>query len=102
MCSHFSNWASLDEFKAWAIEDFNRIQKGRSKESNDGDQSGFPRLYYGGADNLVDLGDIACYCKHLKASKVANWEKTTFEGHGQKYFCQDWNEAQFNYFFNRI
>lgn len=77
-CSEFSNWASLDEFRAQAIADYNKIKEAKEKA---------------GEDDFMELGEIGCYCKHLKEKTEEDLGAVRFEGHGDREFCTEWSLA---------
>lgn len=86
-CSEFSNWASLDEFRAQAINHFNQIKEAKKKD---------------GEKEFRDLGEIGCYCKHLKENTEQDLAAVKFEGFGDRQFCTEWNDAQAEYFWYRL
>lgn len=77
-CSEFSNWASLDEFKAHAINNYNEIKAAKEKE---------------GKDEFMDLGELGCYCKYLKENTEEDLDAVEFDGYSERQFCSEWKDA---------
>jgi hypothetical protein len=41
----------------------------------------------------MDLGEVGCYCKHLKENTDEDLDAVRFEGHGDRQFCTEWSDA---------